>query len=327
MPRSATHPQLFLSPVKEPKYFLCDGRPPAGQRGPGDAHSAREWIWRRAEYEALFDGAPSTALKGESTPFYLYDRGAHTRLATAVPGAKLIVIVRDPVERAYSNWTHLWSDGLEPISDFATAWAAEDERIRRDWAPFWHYRRLGLYGEQLRDLLEVFPRSQVHVLRYRDMVDAPDSTLDAICTFLGVALGVAHTVPAENVHPFVRPSARAAALGAAVRAGAAVGRARAPAALAPGLGPPDLGVAAWRWSPAATRGRPAAGAGPGLRGRRQTARGRDGRRVRRLARGRGTGRVLQPSGRRPELRLRGDAQPAGTSSVRRSWDPSARLAS
>ena len=81
----ATHPQLFLSPVKEPKYFLCDGRPPAGQRGPGDAHSAREWIWRRAEYEALFDGAPPTALKGESTPFYLYDRGAHARLATVVP--------------------------------------------------------------------------------------------------------------------------------------------------------------------------------------------------------------------------------------------------
>ncbi len=45
----ATQPGLHLSPVKEPMYYLTDGRPPprGGQRGPGDAHSAREWIWRR----------------------------------------------------------------------------------------------------------------------------------------------------------------------------------------------------------------------------------------------------------------------------------------
>ena len=44
------HPRLFLSPVKEPKFFLCDGPPPE-QGGPGDAHSYREWIWRPEEYE------------------------------------------------------------------------------------------------------------------------------------------------------------------------------------------------------------------------------------------------------------------------------------
>ena len=56
----AQHPELFLSEPKEPKFFLCDERPPdpAHQRGPGDAHSAREWVWRRDEYEALFDAAP-----------------------------------------------------------------------------------------------------------------------------------------------------------------------------------------------------------------------------------------------------------------------------
>ena len=83
------HPSLFLSPVKEPKFYLCSGqRPdPAGQRGPGDAHSAREWIWRRDRYEALFAGAPAGTLRGESTPFYLYDRGAHLRIRRDVPGS------------------------------------------------------------------------------------------------------------------------------------------------------------------------------------------------------------------------------------------------
>ena len=145
------------------------------------------------------------------------------RIARAVPHARLIVVVRDPVDRAYSNWTHLWSEGLEPIGDFLTACAAEEDRVDAGWAPIWHYLRLGRYGEQLEDLFDVFPREQVYVLRYRDVVASPQESLDAICRFLGVATGLAHTVPAENVHPFARPSLRTSALSAVIRAGAAAG--------------------------------------------------------------------------------------------------------
>jgi hypothetical protein len=221
----AQHPQLYLSPVKEPKFYLCDGRPPprSGQRGPGDAHSAREWVWKRSKYEALFDAAPAGALRGESTPFYLYDRAAHRRIHADVPDAKLVVVIRDPVDRAYSNWMHLRSDGLEPIADFATAWAAEDERVRAGWAPFWHYRRLGLYGAQLRDLAMFFSPEQVHVLRYRDLVERPAESLDAVCEFLGVATGVIAGAQRANSHPFVAPSTRASALSRTLRAGAALG--------------------------------------------------------------------------------------------------------
>src|ERR1700760_3208465 len=75
----ATHPQLYASPVKEPKYFLTEGRPPdpSGQRGPGDAHSAQEWIWRREDYARLFARAPAGTLRFESTPFYLWDKNSH----------------------------------------------------------------------------------------------------------------------------------------------------------------------------------------------------------------------------------------------------------
>ena len=81
---SPSIPALFMSPVKEPKFFLCDG-PPTGQNGPGDAHSAREWVWQREDYEALFDGAPEGALLGESTPLYLADSGAHQRMRRSIP--------------------------------------------------------------------------------------------------------------------------------------------------------------------------------------------------------------------------------------------------
>ncbi|NEK57999.1 sulfotransferase [Geodermatophilus sabuli] len=221
----ATHPGLYLSPVKEPKYYLTDGRPPprSGQRGPGDAHSAREWIWRREDYLALFAGAPAGAVRGESTPFYLYDRAAQARLAADVPAIKVVAVVRDPVDRAWSNWVHLRADGLEPEADFGTAVGLEDRRVAEGWAPFWHYRRLGRYGEQVRDLLRCVPREQVLLLRYRQVVDTPAETLDRVSAFLGVEPGRAHAVPPENVKPHVADTTRYRALSRLVRAGAVLG--------------------------------------------------------------------------------------------------------
>lgn len=217
----AGHPALYLSTVKEPKFFLTDGPPPA-QGGPGDAKTYREHIWQLDAYEALFDPAPPGTLRGESTPFYLYSRAAHQRIRTLIPAARLIVVLRDPVERAHSNWTHLWSAGLDPVSDFVRACAEEDRRIAAGWADFWHYTALGRYGEQLRDLYSVFPREQVLVLRYRTLIDQPARTLDQICAFLGVTEGVLTEMPRENVTAHPDPSLRHRALARAVRAGSAV---------------------------------------------------------------------------------------------------------
>jgi hypothetical protein len=221
----ATHPGLYLSPVKEPKYYMTDGRPPrrSDQRGPGDAHSAGEWIWRREDYLALFDGAPPGAVRGESTPFYFYDRAAQARLAADVPAVLVVVVVRDPVDRAYSNWVHLRADGLEPEADFLAAVRKEEERIAAGWAPFWHYRGLSRYGAQLRDLLRHLPRQQVFLLRYRELVDSPRATLDRVSAFLGVAPGVAHTVAPENVKPYVPDTRHYRLLAPLVRAGAELG--------------------------------------------------------------------------------------------------------
>ncbi|MFI7587775.1 sulfotransferase family protein [Spongisporangium articulatum] len=219
------HPQLFLPNPKETKFYLTgERRPPRStQRGPGDAHSAQEWIWRRKQYEALFEAAPAGKLRGESTPFYLYDLDSHRRIADDNPRAKLIVVIRDPIDRAYSNWMHLRSDGLEPIADFAEALAAEDERVERGFAPFWHYSRLGMYGEQLDHLYKHFPREQVHVLRYRDLVNDAAVAVDAVCEFLGVETGRVGSVPRENSRPYVDDTPRHRALSRVARGGAWLG--------------------------------------------------------------------------------------------------------
>jgi hypothetical protein len=196
------HPELFLPTVKEPKFFLSDGRPPA-DGGPGDVQTYQEHVWRRDDYEGLFAPAPAGALLGEATPFYLYDRKAHERIKALVPQARLIFLLRDPVDRAHSNWTHLWNAGLEPEADFLTACRAEPARIAAGWAAFWHYVGLGRYGEQLAHLYRHFPREQVMLLRYRDLKDDPATTLDRVCDFLGVGTGVLRSIPRENVNRHV----------------------------------------------------------------------------------------------------------------------------
>jgi len=220
----ARHPELFLTKVKEPKYYLCGDSPPPAYRGPGDAHSNQEWIWQRQRYLDLFAGAGEDQLAGESTPFYLYHRDARRRIAGDLPRAKLVAVLRDPVDRLYSNWMHLWADGLEPCRDVVEACEREPRRIDEGWAPFWHYRALGMYGRQLADLFEHFPHEQVLLVRYRSLVEDPHASLNRVCRFLGIAEDVVTDIPKGNSRPFVHPSLRTQLLGPVVRAGASAGQ-------------------------------------------------------------------------------------------------------
>jgi hypothetical protein len=219
-------PGIALSRPKEPKYFLCDGTPPprSEHRGPGDAHSRQEWVWREKDYLATWSHARPGDMRGESTPFYLADREAQRRIHKVNPEARFVVLLRDPVDRAYSNWMHLWSDGLEPESDFVRAVDLEEERLAAGWAPFWGYRELGRYGEQLEHLLGLFGPDQVLTVRYRRLVDHPHDTVNDVLEFLGLpGTDVPREVPSDNTRPFRPDSLRTRSVARAVRLGATAG--------------------------------------------------------------------------------------------------------
>ena len=169
----AGHPDLYLSAVKEPKFFLTDGPPPV-QGGPGDAKTYREHVWRRADYERLFaaapagDAAPANPRRSTSTA---RPRSGGSGRSSRTRDSSSCCVIRSS-ERT-PNWTHLWSARLDPVSDFVAACAAEDRRVTAGWADFWHYTRLGMYGRQLEHLYSVFPREQILVFRYRALVAEP----------------------------------------------------------------------------------------------------------------------------------------------------------
>jgi hypothetical protein len=218
------HPQVFTTTPKEPKYWLCGDAPPPHWTGPGDAHSQQEWVWRKRDYDALFATAAEGQVRGEATPFYLWSYPAHRRIAEHLPDVKLIAVVRDPIDRAYSNWMHLWSDGLEREPDFETAFGQQAERIDRGWAPFWRYRDLGLYGEQLAHLYRYVDPERVLVVRYKQIVEEPGATVDRVCAFLGIEASQVSEIPRDNAHNYAEPSWRTTAIGPVVRAGAWAGQ-------------------------------------------------------------------------------------------------------
>ncbi|MFB6230718.1 MAG: sulfotransferase [Salinibacter sp.] len=166
------HPDVFMSPVKEPCYFAYAENPPE-MAGPGDEASNHESgvVYTLEDYRALFSGATTESVIGEASPVYLYDEDAPRLLHEQCPDASLIVVLRNPIVRAHSHYLQLVQSGREPLNDFEAALDAEDERVAAGWEWSWHYRRMGFYGKQLARYLEYFDREQLHVYRFEELTE------------------------------------------------------------------------------------------------------------------------------------------------------------
>ena len=172
------HPQIYMAkPVApEPKFFLVDDLYAKGLE-----HYARTW----------FEAAGTKPFAGEKSTDYLESPTAAERIARDLPAVKLVFILRNPVERAYSNYLWTKMNGLE-TEDFATALRLEARREREltdRWKftrPYSYFSR-GLYADLLQPFLDRFPRAQILVLRFEDIIDAPVNLCATLHGFLGVS--------------------------------------------------------------------------------------------------------------------------------------------
>jgi len=186
-----SHPQVYMSPVKEPKFFAFEGeeadfRGPSPEDSPGD--TSVPWAITDLEaYRALFDGVTDETAVGEASTIYLYyNEKACERIRHYAPEAKLIAVLRDPAERAYSHFLFMRSHSREPLTDFARALDAEAERVREGWWPAFHYARTGFYHEQLSRYSELFGWDRIRVYLYEDLQADPSGVTRDMFRFLGV---------------------------------------------------------------------------------------------------------------------------------------------
>jgi hypothetical protein len=136
-------------------------------------------------YRAQFADAGGVPAVGEKCPEYLYYADVLERIASALPDAKMIVILRNPIDRAYSHYWHERRGGRERLS-FPEAIAAEPERMRADPRTPFSYVERGRYLPQLEHLFALYPRERVLVLLFEDLEQKPAETFSRACRFLGI---------------------------------------------------------------------------------------------------------------------------------------------
>ena len=116
----------------------------------------------------------------------MYFPDSARRIQQLVPDARIVAVLRNPVERAFSKYLQMRRDRAEPLDQFAAAVAAEAKRKGEGWAPTWLYMDRGFYSRQLKPYLELFERRQIHVILYEDLRHDPKGCLREIFAFLQV---------------------------------------------------------------------------------------------------------------------------------------------
>src|SRR5215472_6955488 len=144
------HPEVYLSPKTELNFFAHEGKD-LNFRGPGDP----DYVWDDSiiatyeEYCKQFDTVDKESAVGEVSTHNLYSPQAAAKIKHYVPNAKMIAILRNPADRAFSAFSHMVRDRREETDDFRCALSREQHRIRNNWEPLWHYKAMGFYGAQL----------------------------------------------------------------------------------------------------------------------------------------------------------------------------------
>lgn len=191
------HPQIYMSLTKETNFFALESLE-VDFYWPGSqeklSHNSIKIIqaYRNSmvtdieTYRAQFLEVADELAIGEASPCYLYSPKAAERIRQFIPSAKLIVILRNPVDRAYSNFLHCIRDGLEPLTDFSQALEEENLRIQSNWWWGFYYLNLGFYYIQLKRYFEIFNRSQIKVYLYEDLNTNPIGLLHKTFEFLSV---------------------------------------------------------------------------------------------------------------------------------------------
>ena len=182
------HPEITGPSFKEVSFF--------------DRHYAKGERWYRAHMPVR-----RRSLVGEASPSYLFHPLAPERVAGMLPGARLIALLRNPVDRAFSHYQHEVALGREPLS-FEDAVDREDERMQselermlRDPSYFslawWNYTYIarGRYAEQLERWFAAFPREQLLVLFTEELSADTAATYRRVLDFLGVTARDLETYP------------------------------------------------------------------------------------------------------------------------------------
>jgi hypothetical protein len=159
----AEHPQVFMSPLKETNFFAF-GLDPEGKPLYGNPEVHRYPVQSLADYEKLFGEAGNAKAIGEASPIYLECPQAAGRIHKLLPRARIICCLRNPVDRAYSDYQMFLRSSGRRLD------VARDLTPTATWVhPDSHWMAISRYHGQLQRYFDLFPREQIHVILFDDL--------------------------------------------------------------------------------------------------------------------------------------------------------------
>lgn len=174
------HPEVFMSPVKEPHFFA-----PFEYKSQFDNFVAP--ILDPGNYQRLFAGAHAGVHKaiGEASPSYLCNADTPARIKARIRNPRIVISLRNPVQRAFSHYLMEYHRGRETLP-FREAIVADEARAEKGWGVSFQYVDLGLYSNQVKRYIDTFGRERVLVILFEDMTTDPQAVMSRVATFLGV---------------------------------------------------------------------------------------------------------------------------------------------
>jgi hypothetical protein len=179
------HPQVFLPQRKELHYFAF----PFLSRliaGPGDSSILATSCRTLEEYRNYFTDARDEKAVGDISPSYFhYAEEVAPQIHSTLGEPKIIVMLRDPVQKAFSQYMHLIRDNRETL-EFPAALDAEEQRIGQGYSAMWRYAESSLFFRRTQRFIEEFGRERVRVVLFDDLARDPAHTVAGVFEFLGV---------------------------------------------------------------------------------------------------------------------------------------------
>jgi hypothetical protein len=175
------HPQIFMSPHKEPTFFGKDLVPPAPY-----------FVREQTAYTDLFNGSEKFPLVGEASVYYLVSEEAAREIYAVSPEAKILIMIRNPIDMMYSWHSQLLYTGLENEKSFEKALNLESDRALGlgERGEYMHmallYKKMATFSEQIERYFKVFGRENVHVVLLEEFSKNSSQQYGEILSFLGV---------------------------------------------------------------------------------------------------------------------------------------------
>lgn len=178
------HPEIYMSPAKEPHFLICHTLE-FPHRGIRDGFIDTSLMVKDSrEYKKLFSGVKNETRIGEASTGYLYYyETAIPQIKRILGNIKIVIILRNPIDRAYSAYI-MAIKGQKEFLSFEDALAEEEKRIKNNWFLLWHYTKQGFYYKQVKAYFENF--SEVKLYLFDDLEKKPLRLMKDIYSFLGV---------------------------------------------------------------------------------------------------------------------------------------------